>query len=93
MSTAYDPAADKRAEVGAKSAKRIIRENVGPNGTLNTNKMTQALLAHQNCPNPTMQILPAQIVFVRPIWIFFHRCLMHQIAHGLIWLELVRPVS
>ena len=67
VSSAYHPAANKRAEVGVKSAKRIIRENVGPNGTLNTNKVTQALLAHRNCPDPTTQVSPSQIVFGRSI--------------------------
>ena len=63
ISTAYNPQANKRAEVGVKAAKRIIRENVGHLGTLNTNKFHQALLAHRNAPDPTTKVSPAQIVF------------------------------
>ena len=66
-SSAYYPAANKRAEVAVKSAKRIIRDNVGPAGTLNTNKVMQALLAHRNSPDPSTNVSPAQIVFGRPI--------------------------
>ena len=56
ISTAYNPQANKRAEVGVKAAKRIIRENVGHLGTLNTNKFHQALLAHRNAPDPTTKV-------------------------------------
>ena len=67
VSSAYHPSANKRAEVGVKSAKRIIRDNVGPNGSLNTNKIVQALLAHRNSPDPMTKVSPAQIVFGRNI--------------------------
>ena len=63
ISSAYHPSANKRAEVGVKSAKRIIRDNVGPNGNLNTNRIVRALLAHRNSPDPITKVSPAQIVF------------------------------
>ena len=62
VSSAYHPTANKRAEVGVRSAKRLIRENVGHNGSLNTNKFHQALLAHRNAPDQSAGVSPAQIV-------------------------------
>ena len=67
ISSAYYPTSNKRAEIGVKSAKRIIRENVGIQGSLNTNKFTQALLAHRNAPDPVSKVSPAQLVFGRQI--------------------------
>jgi len=67
ISSAYHPSSNKRAEVAVKSAKRIIRDNVGPAGTLNTNNFIQALLSHRNNPDPATKVSPAQIVFGREI--------------------------
>ena len=67
VSSAYHPTSNKRAEVAVKSAKRLIRENVGPASTLNTNQVVQALLSHRNCPDPATGVSPAQIVFGREI--------------------------
>ena len=49
--------------MGVKSAKRLIRDNTGPSGSLNTNQFHQALLAHRNCPDSTSKVSPAQIVY------------------------------
>ena len=49
-------------ELGVKSAKRIIRDNVDINGSLNTNNFYQALLAQRNCPDPESNVSPAQVV-------------------------------
>ena len=46
VSSAYHPVSNKRAEIAVKSAKRLIRDAVGPSGSLNTNRFTQALLNH-----------------------------------------------
>ena len=48
ISSSYHPTGNKRAEVGVKSAKRLIRNNIGPSGILKTNQFTQALLNHRN---------------------------------------------
>ena len=34
ISSAYNPVSNKRAEVGVKSAKRLIKDIVGPDGSL-----------------------------------------------------------
>ena len=67
ISSAYHPSANRRAEVAVKSAKRLIRDNVGPGGNLNTNQFAQALLCHRNTPDPSSKVSPAQIVFGREV--------------------------
>ena len=63
VSSAYNAEANIRAEIGVKSAKRLIRDNVGHNGSLHTNNFAQALLAHRNTPDQNLKISPAEIVF------------------------------
>ena len=63
VSSAYYPQANKRAEVGVKSAKRLILDNLGPAGSLNTDRFARALLLHRNCPDPVTGMSPAQIIF------------------------------
>ena len=63
VSSAYFAESNKRAELGVKTAKRLIRDNVGCQGSLNTNQFTQALLAHRNAPDPHNKVSPAEIVF------------------------------
>lgn len=41
--------------------------NVGPGGTLDTDRVARALLQHRNCPDPTTELSPAQIVFGRTL--------------------------
>ena len=65
VTTAYNPRSNKRAEVAVKSAKRMIRNNLSQTGTLNTDKMTRALLQHRNTPCAITGLSPAQIVFGR----------------------------
>ena len=65
VSTAYHARANKRGEVGVKSAKRLIRGNVTQTGSLQTDRLARALLAHRNTPCPVSGLSPAQIVFGR----------------------------
>ena len=67
VSSAYYPQSNGRAEVAVKIAKRLLRDNTGPNGTLNNDKLLKALLQHRNTPDPDCNISPAQIIFGRPI--------------------------
>ena len=57
VATAYNPQANKRAEVGCKSAKRLVRGNLSQTGSLNTDRMARALLAHRNSGTPLAQCL------------------------------------
>ena len=67
VSSAYYPRANKRAEVGVKSAKRLVMENLGPGGSLDTDKFARALLSHRNCPDPESGLSAAQIIFGREL--------------------------
>ena len=67
ISSAYYPQSNGRAEVAVKIAKRLLRDNIGPNGTLNSDKLLRALLQHRNTPDPDCNISPAQIIIGRPI--------------------------
>ena len=63
VSSAYHPSSNKRAEVAVKSAKRLIRENVANNGSLNTDAFTRALMIHRNTPDASTKVSPAEIIF------------------------------
>ena len=65
VSSYYYPRSNKRAELGVKSAKRIIMNNLGPGGSLDTDKVARALLQHRNCPDPITGLSPAQVIFGR----------------------------
>ena len=67
ISSAYYPQSNGRAVVAVKTAKRILRANVGPNGSLNNDKFLRALLQYRNTPDPDCNVSPAQIIFGRPI--------------------------
>ena len=67
ISSAYNASSNKRAEIGVKSAKRLIRENTANNGSLETDKFARALLSHRNTPDPESQVSPAQIFYGRAI--------------------------
>ena len=68
VSSAYYPRANKRAEVAVKSAKRLVMDNLGPGGNLDTDKFARALLAHRNCPDEALGGLsPSQIIFGRQL--------------------------
>lgn len=65
ISSAYHPTSNKRAEVGVKSAKRLVRDNLHTNGSLDNDRFARALLTHRNNPCPTSGLSPAQIIFGR----------------------------
>ena len=65
VSTAYNPRANKRAELAVKHAKRLIRGNVSQTGSLDTDALVRALLAHRNAPCPITGLSPAQILYGR----------------------------
>ena len=67
VSSAYFPQSNGRAEVAVKSAKRLLRSNVGPTGTLDNDKLLRALLQLRNTPDPDCNVSPAQIIYGRPI--------------------------
>ena len=67
LSSAYFPQSNGRAEVAVKHTNRLLEENVGINGNLNTDKVVCALLQQRNTPDKDCQLSPAQIKFGRPL--------------------------
>ena len=67
LSSAYHPHSNCRAEMGVKTAKRLLRQNTGQDGSITNGKFHRALLAHRNTPDPDTEASPAQVLFGRPI--------------------------
>ena len=56
---------NKRAELGVKSMKRLIRENTNGDGSRTNDKFLQALMTYRNTPDRDTQLSPAQVIFGR----------------------------
>ena len=67
LSSAYNPSSNGRAELAVKSVKRLMRKNVGPFGSLDTDRFLKAMLQFRNTPDPDCGVSPAEIVFGRPL--------------------------
>lgn len=67
ISSAYNPSSNGRAEVAVKAVKRLMRDNLGPGGSLETDRFLRALLEMRNTPDPDCNISPSEIVFGRPL--------------------------
>lgn len=67
ISSAYHPKSNGRAEVAVKTAKRLMRSNVSPSGSLDTDKFLRAMLQLRNSPDPDCGVSPAEIVFGRQL--------------------------
>jgi hypothetical protein len=67
LSSAHYPQSNGRAKVAVKTAKRLLRSNIGPTGGLDSNRLLRALLQLRNTPDPDCCVSPAQIVFGRQL--------------------------
>ena len=67
LSSSYFPHSNCRAELAVKTGKRLLRENMGIKGSLNTDKFMRAVMQYRNTPIPDLRLSPAQIVFGRQI--------------------------
>ena len=65
LSTAYNPRSNLRAELGVKTIKRLLRDNIGKQGSLDTDRMGRALLTYRNTPNKEIGLSPAQMLYGR----------------------------
>ena len=63
LSSAYFPQSNGRAEVAVRSTKRLLEDNVGVNGSLNTNMVVRALLQLRNSPDRDCKLSPAEVLF------------------------------
>ena len=67
ISSVQNPHSNCRAEIGVKTMKRLLADNTGPGGSLNTDKVLRALLQYRNTPDPDTGLSPAEIIFGRKI--------------------------
>ena len=67
LSSAMYPESNSRAELGVKTAKRMIRDNTGPGGNLDNDEISRALLQYLNTPLRGVTESPAKIVFGKAI--------------------------
>ena len=65
LSSAYLPHSNCRPEIAVKSGKRLLRDNVGPGGTLDNDRFMRAVMQYRNTPMQDSRRSPAQIVFGR----------------------------
>ena len=65
VTPAYFPHSNLRAETAVKTVKRLLGDNLGPGGTLHTDKVVRGILQHRNTPLRDLQLSPAQLVFAR----------------------------
>ena len=61
------PHSNCRAEIGVKRMKRLITDNTGPKGELDTDAVQRAILQYRNTPDPDTKLYPVMCVFGRPI--------------------------
>ena len=62
-----NPHANSRAEIAVKTVKRLLMDNTGPSGSLNTDNFQRAMLTYRNSIDPETKASPALILFGRPI--------------------------
>ena len=84
-SVAY-PQSNGWAEVAVKTSRRIIWENISPDGMLNKNKLAAAILEYCNTPLEGINVSPVQILFHWHLWDSLHAHQTHYKLH-VDWLE------
>ena len=67
LTSVANPHANCRAEIGVKTVKRMLMDNVGPAGSLDTDGFQRAMLTYRNTVDPETKTSPAMIIFGRPI--------------------------
>ena len=67
LSSAYNPQSNGRAEVTVKTMKRLLSNNVGTDGSLNSDTVTRAMLQLRNTPEGDSGLSPVQILLGRTL--------------------------
>jgi hypothetical protein len=65
LSSAYFPHSNCRAELAVKTGKRLLRDNMGPGGSLDNDRFMLACMQYRNTPMQDWRRSPAQMVFGR----------------------------
>ena len=73
ISSVGNPHANSRAELGVKTVKRMLRDNVGADGSLNRAGISRALLQLRNTPDRDTKLSPAKALFGRELRDFLPR--------------------
>ena len=66
-SSANFPQSNGRAELAVKTCKRLLRNNTGSDGSLDTSKVAKALLQYRNTPIAGIGMSPAYMLFGRQL--------------------------
>ena len=66
-SSAYHPRSNGRAEVTVKAMKRLLQENVGVNGEIDSDRYVQAILQFRNTPESDSGLSPSEVLFGHPL--------------------------
>ena len=66
LSSVAFPHSNCRAEIGVKTIKRLITDNVGKNGDINVDSFQRAILQYRNTPDHVTKLSPAICIFGRP---------------------------
>ena len=67
VSSAYFPHSNMRAETAVKTVKRLIADNTGKGGDLDTDAFMAALLTYWNTPDRDTGLSPSQVLFARKL--------------------------
>ena len=67
LSSVDYPQSNGRAELAVKSAKRIIRNNMQADGSLDNDRAARAILQHRNTPLKDLGMSPAQLLLHREL--------------------------
>ena len=73
ISSVGNPHADSRAELGVKTVKRMLRDNVSRTGELDRAKFSRAILQLRNTPDRDTKVSPAKALFGRELRDFLPR--------------------
>lgn len=67
LSSVAFPHSNSRAEIAVKTLKRMIIDNTGHDGCLDTDSFQRAMLQYRNTPDRDTKLSPAMCIFNRPI--------------------------
>ena len=72
LSSAYNPHSNCRVELAVKVGKKLLRDNTGHGGSLDTDKFMRAVLQYRKLPMQDCRRSPAEMLFGRQMRDFIH---------------------